>query len=347
MLALTDPRQMPRWRAALMVTALGAATLLSALPIQARPAAQEASPASGNAILSIPPVLRQGDALPVTAEGFSPGVEITLVLMGPGPSAQLLPATSGAAAADPTGRAEWTAQLPRELTLTDSGSWWLNADDAEGHFANVAIQWAEGDAPLPLAGPPAPESLSGPLPIEAIEFPRPPAEPAPATEVMVAAPSLPPSGWAVVRGSDAPAPLVGRVVGVSASVRLRAAPSTSATVLGTLPVGARVRILGGPFDSPDASFYTVQQADGQIAYAALAESDVAVGETGGAGEPYRLRMEPSPLGAIRALVFPGTMVQLLGDSYDSAGVRWMRVRVALPGEGTLDGYLPAEATGAS
>jgi hypothetical protein len=109
----------------------------------------------GNADLDSPRSAMLGAAIEIGAEGFTPGAPILVVLMGPGPASYYLPVDSGSPVADGSGRARWTVRLPATLVAERDGTWWLSADDADGHFANRAID-LEGMVVRSSGPPPAP-----------------------------------------------------------------------------------------------------------------------------------------------------------------------------------------------
>ena len=343
-----------RWAAGLL--------LLSASALQTPAAlAQDA----GNATIAAPGNAEPGDRLTIAVDGFTPGAEIQLFLMGPGPVARLLSPADGSAIADPAGSAKWTAVVPSDLSPGADSGWWLSADDLAGRFANrplaffaalpapaLANQARDGWANTVRASSAAPRPAAT---VVAVASPSPTAAPAPAvatpttpTATATAPSSAPftalPGTWATVLGDGPTAPTPSFTT--STALRLRAEPSVSSAILAPIRAGTRLRLLGGPTATADADFYRVQLPDGTTGYAAAAPEDIAAAraESGtAAGSPYRLRLGPSTASTARALVMPGSRVQLTGIVEGTVDETWVRVDVTLPSQVTVVGYLPAGA----
>lgn len=301
-------------------------------------------------------VVRPGDGVPVVADGFTPGAEVQLFLMGPGPSARLLRPLpgDGSALADSQGRARWNVRIPADVEqkLPATGRWWLSADDLSGRYANQPLSLFTGATPFdvpvlrgPLTSDPGhqPPSSYGVVPLTS-DTDRPllvPVQRAPEPT-----PILPEERWATVQTPELSRGL--RSFVTSTPLRVRTEPSTDATVLSTVPRGGWLRLLDEiAVETEEADFYPVQLADGTRGHVAPLPDDVATivsireGQTLGG---YRLRAEPSGHGHFQAMVPLGARVTVLETTEDPVPnpdrELWARVRLELRGR-SLEGYLPA------
>lgn len=300
--------------------------------------------------------LRPGDGVPVAVDGFTPGAEVQLFLMGPGPSARLLrpvPGT-GSPLADSLGRARWNVRIPEDVEqkLTATDGWWLSADDLAGRYANQPLSLFTGatllSAPvlgLPLASDPGhqPPGASPSRPFEADS-----AQPllVPVQRAAERLPLPPAERWATLQPPELSRGL--RSFVTSVPLRVRTEPSTDAPIVRSVPAGGWLRLLDEvAVETEEADFYPVQLADGTRGHVAPVPDDVATivsireGQTLGG---YRLRAEPSGQGQFQAMVPLGARVNVLETTEDPVPnpdrEAWARVRLELRGR-ILEGYLPA------
>lgn len=138
--------RLPRQRASLWRAGFAAITLLS---VGAVPAWAQQQGTERNARLEAPPVARPGDRVAVAVEGFTPGTEVLVFLMGPGPSARLLRTVEGTPVSDASGNGRWQVRIPDDVgpDLVRLEGWWLSADDLNGRYANRPVVMAIPTSP--------------------------------------------------------------------------------------------------------------------------------------------------------------------------------------------------------